>query len=699
MLPRTRLAALGGAAALVLSVVAGTSAMATPATPDHGRKPHQSHPVLMFASDGMRPDLMQRYAEQGAMPTYARLMREGVHGQNGLTQAFPPNTGVGWYGLGTGAWPAQTGSTNNTFHDITTPFTASTSAFAPGVLQADNIAAAAEREGKTVATFGWTTGTTYGIDGPAIDYGSFYSDRGIVVAPVDPAKQQSAADFGLAYEPAEPQPAIGWTNVPTGDPAAPPMQTTMVLHGNPDRTYDVYVYDSAVDGEVAYDTVILVPASAGKDADEAVADPMHEGDWRYVRVSLPDGRAAGFYTKLIRLSPDMSHVKLYFTSVARGTATCHTDACAALDTDVDTENPLEEYLAENFPGWVVADYAPMEAGIIDEQTYVEQGLDLNQAYGDAVLRFVLGTLQPDTDLALVGYSATDEFSHQFLGLTVQNGPQGPNPCFDDVQCDGTPDGKVTQRRGYIESAYTGADHRLGLALSLMPDDTDVFASSDHGFAPAYYAINVGQVLAEAGLQDVAQPSNCGVADSGVTEAKGCWAGGTAQIYINLKSRYGDDAPVPDSQYRKVQQQIIDAFESVRDPEHPGNDPIMTVFTKDQLSDVQGSDSLYPTRSGDVVVVANPPYQFDAPTPGTTIALSHFFGQHGYLPNTVDLAASVNMHAVFVAAGPRIFHPKPVKHVRVVDVAPTAAYLLGIPAPKDSQGKVLHRILTSRVVRN
>lgn len=277
MMHRPRLVALGASAVLALSVVAGTSATAAPASPGHGRDPHASHPVLMFASDGMRPDLMQQYAEQGAMPTYARLMREGVHGQNGLMQAFPPNTGVGWYGLATGGWPAQTGSTNNTFHDITTPFTDSTSAFAPGVLQADNIAAAAEREGKKVATFGWTTGTTYGIDGPAIDYGSFYSDRGIVVSPVDPDKQQSAANFGLAYEPADPQPASGWTNVPASDPAAPPMQTTMVLHGSPDRTYDVYIYDSTIDGQPAYDRVLLVPASAGKNGDEAAAEPMQKG--------------------------------------------------------------------------------------------------------------------------------------------------------------------------------------------------------------------------------------------------------------------------------------------------------------------------------------------------------------------------------------------------------------------------------------
>ena len=33
--------------------------------------------VIFFSSDGMRPDIMENYAAQGHMPTYADLMREG----------------------------------------------------------------------------------------------------------------------------------------------------------------------------------------------------------------------------------------------------------------------------------------------------------------------------------------------------------------------------------------------------------------------------------------------------------------------------------------------------------------------------------------------------------------------------------------------------------------------------------------------
>ncbi len=43
------------------------------------------------------------------------LIHRGVKGDNGMLQGFPPNTGVGWATIGTGTWPGEHGSTNNTF--------------------------------------------------------------------------------------------------------------------------------------------------------------------------------------------------------------------------------------------------------------------------------------------------------------------------------------------------------------------------------------------------------------------------------------------------------------------------------------------------------------------------------------------------------------------------------------------------------
>src|SRR5262249_5369705 len=365
-------------------------------------------------------------------------------------------------------------------------------------------------------------------------------------------------------------------------------------------------------------------------------------------------------------------------------------ACGNLPPGSAGEDRLEKALAENFPTAVGADFAPLETRISDEQTYVEQGRDLEKAYGDAVLQYVLGTLQPDTDLALVGYPVTDEFSHQFMGLVTPTDMDGaPNPYYDDVNGDGTKDNRIAVREGYLRSAYSEADAKLQRARDLLGGNPNTIATSDHGFAPQWYAVNAGTVLADAGLQATEQTSNCRVGGA-PTKAKACWAGGTAQIYVSLAGR-DPGGGVPAADYGTVRNQVISAFQNLTDPANPGKQVVLKVMKKEELRDVDGSDSLHPNRSGDVVVVTRPPYQFDAATPGQRIAFSQFFGQHGYLPDLVDLAHNINMHATFVAAGPGIRHQNPVACVRAIDLAPTLAFLMGIPGPQNARGRIMYNL--------
>jgi len=670
------------------------AALALPASAQIPSAPAAAWPLtskaVFFASDGMRPDLMEKYAAAGAMPTYKSLMAAGVRGNNGLLQGFPPNTGVGWYTLATGTWPSEHGSTNNTYHRTgEASFNNRTSFSALGTLQADTLAAAAERAGKKVAQIDWVGGANANIAGPTVDFVNFFSTRGVLAAPLNATEQAGAAAFGISYQPAAFTAASGWSNVPAGDPAALPQQTQLSVATtfgaqNPTRIYDVYVYDSVVNGIPAYDHAILVRVAVAKDGNQASVN-LAVGDFKEIKLSGADGligtrsgQTAGFYTKLISLAPNLSSFKLYFTSVERVIATCATAACNALPAGGPSEDRLEKYIAENFPTYISADFAPLEARIIDEATYVQQGRDLEKTFSDAVLNYILGTLQPNTDVAFVGYPVTDEFSHQFMALTTPTDIDGaPNPYYDDLEGNGTPDGLIATREGYIRSAYAEADAKLALARSYMTGAT-VFAASDHGFAPQWYAVNAGKVLADAGLQTPEQPSNCRAAAT-TNLAKACWAGGTAQIYVNLAGR-DPGGTVPTGNYETVRNQIIAAFQNLTDPANPGKQVVLKIMKKEELRNVDGTDALHPSRSGDVVVVLRPPYQFDAATPGQRIAFSQFFGQHGYLPNLVDIPHNINMGmATFVAAGPGIRKQDPVAGVRAIDLAPTIAFLLNIPA--------------------
>jgi len=660
--------------------------------------------TIMFASDGMRPDLMEKYAGEGAMPTYAAMMANGVRGANGMQQGFPPNTGVGWYTLATGTWPSEHGSTNNTYHRVGEGnFNNRTSFSGAGTLQAETIAAAAERAGKKVAQIDWVGGAQSSIAGPTVDFTNFFSTRGVLAAPLNATEQAGAAAFAISYQVAAFADASGWSNAPASAAGFPAKQTALTVATtfaaqNPNRIYDIYLYAS---GAAGYDHAILVPAAAAKDVNLKAVD-LAVGDFKEIKLRGADGligaragQTAGFYAKLITLSGDLSSFKLYFTSVQRVIATCSTAACNALPAGGVGESKLEKKLAEDFPTYIAADFAPLEARIIDEDTYVEQGRDLEAAYSDAVLQYILGTLQPDTDFAMVGYPVTDEFSHQFMGLYAPTDIDGdPNPYYDDVEGNGIPDGRTAIREGYVRSAYHEADAKLALAKTFMGENPNVVALSDHGFAPQWWAVNAGKVLFDAGLQGVEQSAfqNCRFAAPPATApagsmAKACWAGGTAQIYVNLAGR-DPGGQVPSGNYETVRSQIVNAFQNLTDPANPGKQVVLKVMKKEELKNVDGVDALHPSRSGDVVVVLRPPYQFDAATPGQRIAFSQFFGQHGYLPDLVDIPHNVNMHATFVAAGPAFRHQDPVEGVRAIDVAPTLSMAMGIPGPMNARGKIL-----------
>ncbi len=664
-------------------------------------------PVIYFAADGMRPDLVDKYAKQGALPTMRKLMNTGLKGQNGLLQGFPPNTGVGWYTLSTGTWPGEHGSTNNTFHRTGEGnFNNSTSFATPGILQADHIAQSAERSGKTVVSMEWvgSRGLVPALQGPVVDFRSFFGGRGIVLNYDLPGQPAGANAFGVQYQRVTLADAAGWTNVPG---SFSPAKQTSFTHNDTrlaaNGAWDVYIYDSTNDGTVNYDRVLVVSAADAKNGAEAVAN-LAQGDWADAKVTIAAGplagRTAGFYLKAIDLTADLSKFRLYFTSVQRANATYNALGAAG-------SADFEEKLNRDFPTSTAADFAPLEAGIVDEDTYIQQGLMWKDAHW-AYLEYILGPapagLGVKPDLLLVGTPVTDEFQHQFLGLVTPTDIDGnPNPYYDDVTNDNVPDGRLDEREGYIRAAYEEADATLELAQDLMNRKTNTFVSSDHGFAPQWWAVNVSKVLVDLGLQEREQSGNCrkaandpGTTTPGDTLAKECHAGGTSQIYINLAGRdpaTGNTPQVPAANYEAVRNQIIAAFQNMDDPNLPGFQQVVArVMKKEELKNVDGTDALHPSRSGDVVVVFRPPYQTDAQTPGQLVAPSQFFGQHGYLPNLVNIARNVNMHGTFIAAGPDIRAGKDVPGVRAIDLAPTIAYLMDIPEPQNARGKVLLNII-------
>ena len=143
------------------------------------------------------------------------------------------------------------------------------------------------------------------------------------------------------------------------------------------------------------------------------------------------GQTAGHYVKLISLAPDLEHFKLYATSIARAIATCGTARAPRFRPAAQVRTGSRSTSRTTSCRGPRPTSRRRRRGVIDEDTYVQQGRDLERAYSLQVINYILGTLQPDTDLAMVGYPFTDEVSHQFMGLVSPTDIDGnPNPCYD-----------------------------------------------------------------------------------------------------------------------------------------------------------------------------------------------------------------------------------------------------------------------------
>ena len=706
----------------VAGLLASSVAAPVVAKPPPG-KGAPSDSAVLFASDGMRQDQVEKYAAQGLMPTMASFLKKGgsATGEGLLTEA-PPNTGAGWYSLATGAWPGVHGSTNNTFHINGSTFANSTSAFAPGVLKAESIAQSAERGGLKVAQVEWAGGANATINGPTIDFQSFFSGRGVstnFIGKAGDALFDDApfiASFGLQFDTpagyagrapfpaAAPTDATGWSgNLPAT--YSPPKEMRLrVLDGTTDKYgLNAWIFDSTNDSTTNYDKVLF---STTKSAADAVAT-IGKGVFADVKVKVQggalDGKTAGMLVRVEELTPDLSRVRLFHTSVSRAIATWPT-----WPGEPGFTGDFAEYLAQTFPTSTAADFAILEAGVTSEETYAEQGLYWATGH-QPMLQYVMNTYHPD--LLLAGVPTTDEFQHQFLGLVSPKLPNGAaNPAYDDVDLNGVPDGRVAQREAFIRTAYQEADETLTMARDLAGGNPVTFVSSDHGFAPQFLAIDASKPLVDLGLLSRPQTSNCRTAvGETIGSAKACWAGGALQIYLNVVGR--DPINVaPAAPFKQIAVADVDAtvtkireaFKGLVDPNdwtHDGKAEgwkvIDRTFTKAEsryIPNGPGStaDMANPTRTGDLVVFAYPPYQFDAETPGTLVAPSHFFGQHGYVPDVQNLGAAVNMRATFLAGGPGI--AKGEVTARTIDLAPTLSYILGIPEPQQSQGRVLTELL-------
>src|SRR5262249_8647915 len=126
---------------------------------------------------------------------------------------------------------------------------------------------------------------------------------------------------------------------------------------------------------------------------------------------------------------------------------------------------------------------------------------------------------PDADLVMVYIEEPDGSEHQFL-LTDRR--QATNPSDPNSIGRNQDQAKVARYDSYIRFAYQQADQAVARVMDAAGPSANVLVVSDHGFAPFHTAVNLTNLLRNAGV-DV---SKIAVRTSGPA----------ANIYVNLAGR-------------------------------------------------------------------------------------------------------------------------------------------------------------------
>ncbi len=232
----------------------------------------------------------------------------------------------------------------------------------------------------------------------------------------------------------------------------------------------------------------------------------------------------------------------------------------------------------------------------------------------------------------------------------------------------------------VEDYYAYLDGRVGRLLELAGDDTVVLIASDHGGKRMKGAICINSWLVEQGLLKLKRPvekiSRLEEADIdwGKTVAWG-WGGYYARIFLNVKGREANGVVDP-KDYERVRDDIA---ERIRGISGPNGEEWRTVVLKpdEAFAECRGDPP-------DLMVYFDDLYWRSAGTMGHADI---------YLPEN-DTGPD---DAVHDKMGLYIYHdPKRdlgglVEDLRIIDVAPTILKAMGLPIPKEMEGKPLTQI--------
>jgi len=228
----------------------------------------------------------------------------------------------------------------------------------------------------------------------------------------------------------------------------------------------------------------------------------------------------------------------------------------------------------------------------------------------------------------------------------------------------------------IQNYYQFLDKEIGDLLSLIDEDTLVLVVSDHGakrmkgaFCVNEWLIKRGYLTLKKNVEKVTDIEDAEI-DWSKTIAWG-WGGYYARIFLNLKGRE-EQGVIEPKDYDKVRESLAEEIRQIRGPN--GEIWDNKVFKPEELYEECKGDP------PDLMVYFDDLYWRSAGTIG-----------HGTLnlPEN-DTGPDDAVHAqdgIFLLYDPKKKYGKKVD-ANILDIAPTILHLMGLPVPRDMEGKVI-----------
>jgi len=613
--------------------------------------------VILVGFDALVPTVVERFSEEGSLPSISKMMASGAYAR--CLPCFPGMTPQNWTTMATGAYPGIHGITDFNLHKVGEPLEGS-SAFRSSWCKAEYIWNTAEQHGKKCLLVNYIASYPPTIR-KGILIGGDPSFSGSQLKTLRPyfcfVTEKAAVREGVIVQLV---PARNW-NVPVARKPAP-LETRIALcdEKRSGPSYDLLVFSS--NGSV-YDRVFICK---GKNVTRRVAD-LSVGQWSDWIVDTFEELEGAFKFKLVELSPDASVIRLYCTRVFPTNGfTTPTEIAAELVKEVG-------------PLFCIVDGRPYILRWVDAATFIEEGSMQANWVADAV-NYLVGKY--GCDLVYSHIHFFDNFQHAFWGG------------FDPISPIFVPEEEGKYERLFLDAYSKVADSIVEKIVKKADENTFLVFVSDHGHIPFRKMVSINNLLAREGLVSGKLSSDGEpLVDWSRTKAWATRAGG--HIYLNLRGREPTGVVHPED-YESMQDRVIDVLLGLRDPDN-GERPVSMALKKEEARSLGlGGDT-----TGDVVYAMRKGYVGDNNWFPLTSDLSIFreagaeggmysrpTSVHGCCLPSVDYGKGTEM-AVFFLWGPEIKEGyKRESPIRMVDIAPTIAHILGVPAPAQSEGSIL-----------